>query len=70
MSSNTSKNLKTPVLYPKLAFCDELEPESPEKLESSERYKIIPILEISYGTFKVALEVVSLTFTFFSLKVN
>ena len=40
MSSNTSKNLKTPGLYPKLAFRDELEP---EKLESSERYEIIPI---------------------------
>ena len=43
MSSNISKNLKTPGLYPKLAFCDELQPESPEKLERSERYEIIPI---------------------------
>ena len=43
MSSNISENLKTPGLYPKLAFCDELVPESPEKLESSERYEIIPV---------------------------
>ena len=56
MSSNpTSKNLKTPGLYPKLAFCDErgpdeLEPETPEKLECSKRYEIIPII---YGNFKV-----------------
>ena len=48
MSSNTSNNLATPGLYPKLAFCDErgpdeLEQESPEKLESTERYGIISI---------------------------
>ena len=68
MSSNTSKNLKTPGIYPKLAFCDELQPESPKKLESSERYEIIPIRNQLWYLQSIALEVLTLTFTFLSLE--